>query len=126
MGLFDKLRGKEAGKHETAVPKIDWISLTEPGQLTAIAKQTAKTSVLFKHSTRCGISNAVLKQFESKNEALNETFIQILNTPKANSRTPFYEQLDKLLIKKKEKIKTSSNDSCTACGLSNFFCLTKQ
>ena len=74
MGLFDKLRGKEAEKQETTVPKIDWISLTEPGQLTAIAKQTAKTSVLFKHSTRCGISNAVLKQFESKNEALNGAF----------------------------------------------------
>ena len=74
MGLFDKLRSKEAEKQETTSPKIDWVSLTDSGQLAAIAKQTAKTSVLFKHSTRCGISKAVLKQFESKNEALNGAF----------------------------------------------------
>ena len=26
MGLFDKLRGKEAEKQEATVPKIDWIA----------------------------------------------------------------------------------------------------
>lgn len=67
MGLFDKIIGS---KKETKI-KISWISLVSEDQLSTIQHAQDKVVVLLKHSTRCGISNSVLRQFESKNEALN-------------------------------------------------------
>ena len=67
MGLFDKIIGS---KKETKI-KISWISLVSEDQLSTIQHAQDKVVVLLKHSTRCGISNSVLRQFERKNEALN-------------------------------------------------------
>lgn len=81
MGILDKVFGKS----ETAPKKvkIDWIPLVSIEQLDAVLENKEKTSVLFKHSTRCGISSGVLRQFESKNEELNESldfyYLDLLN-----------------------------------------------
>lgn len=42
---------------------IDWIPLTSLDQLKEI-KNSGNTIVIFKHSTRCGISTMVLRKFE--------------------------------------------------------------
>lgn len=45
---------------------IPWESLDSEGQLDNLIKNSIlKPKVIFKHSTRCGISRLVLKQFES-------------------------------------------------------------
>lgn len=81
MGILDKVFGKS----ETAPKKvkIDWIPLVSIEQLDAVLENKEKTSVLFKHSTRCGISSGVLRQFESKNEELNGSldfyYLDLLN-----------------------------------------------
>lgn len=63
MGLFsDFLRGSDEVEKSS---KIRWTYLTEKGQIEEILLQSATKPVLiFKHSTRCGVSRMALKSFE--------------------------------------------------------------
>lgn len=64
MGLFDNLF-KSADKVENSL-KINWLALTDKAQLEEVIKiSIVKPVLIFKHSTRCGISRMVLKNFES-------------------------------------------------------------
>lgn len=62
MTMFGKLFG---GSKEPKEKKIlPWKNLTTVSQLDEIAKLSlGKTQVIFKHSTRCGISSMVMNQF---------------------------------------------------------------
>lgn len=62
MGLFNKLfSGSSEQKVEKTLP---WIDLNVANQLQTIKdKSTIKTQLIFKHSTRCGISRMVKNQF---------------------------------------------------------------
>ncbi|MEP5256429.1 MAG: bacillithiol system redox-active protein YtxJ [Winogradskyella arenosi] len=61
--MFKKIFGSSEPKEEKVLP---WQSLEEVAQLDVIAeKSMVKPQLLFKHSTRCGISRMVLKQFVS-------------------------------------------------------------
>lgn len=64
MSILHKLfGGSEEQKKEKSLP---WIALTTLEQLSEIeALSKTKTQIIFKHSTRCGISRMVLKQFEA-------------------------------------------------------------
>lgn len=47
--------------------KIGWRQLTDLGQLNEVVEaSTEKPVLVFKHSTRCGISRMVLRQFENE------------------------------------------------------------
>lgn len=62
MGLFNKIFGGTNEAKETKT--LAWIQLTDLAQLQSIeAKSSTKTQVIFKHSTRCGISKMVMNQF---------------------------------------------------------------
>lgn len=61
MGLLNKIFGSSEPKEEKLLP---WIALNNIAQLDAILdKSKSKTQVVFKHSTRCGISRMVMNQF---------------------------------------------------------------
>ncbi len=62
MGFIDKLFG---GSKEVKEEKIlPWIPLNDMQQLNFIEKKSkTKAQVIFKHSTRCGISRMVINQF---------------------------------------------------------------
>ncbi|WP_100611292.1 bacillithiol system redox-active protein YtxJ [Confluentibacter lentus] len=62
MGLFNKLFSNSVEhKEEKTLP---WVDLNTINQLQAIKdKSSTKPQVIFKHSTRCGISRMVMKQF---------------------------------------------------------------
>lgn len=62
MGLFNKLFGGSVEpKQEKALP---WLELNTISQLQTIKEASAtKTQIIFKHSTSCGISRMVMKQF---------------------------------------------------------------
>lgn len=64
MGLFGNLFGNSesgGGKEKKSLP---WIPLSSLGQLDEIDKKSqAKTQVIFKHSTTCGISRMVMNMF---------------------------------------------------------------
>ncbi|MFA5298209.1 MAG: bacillithiol system redox-active protein YtxJ [Lutibacter sp.] len=63
---------------------MNWISLTNSNQLEELIKSSVfKPVLIFKHSTRCGISRMVLKSFEREFN-LNENeidlyFLDLLN-----------------------------------------------
>ncbi|WP_346882183.1 bacillithiol system redox-active protein YtxJ [uncultured Algibacter sp.] len=62
MGLINKLFGGSSEPKEEKI--LPWIPLSQLGQLDAIHKKSrTKTQVVFKHSTRCGISKMVMNQF---------------------------------------------------------------
>lgn len=62
MGFIDKLFGSSKEVKEEKV--LPWIPLNEIQQLNYIEeKSKTKTQVIFKHSTRCGISRMVINQF---------------------------------------------------------------
>ena len=82
MGLFDNFL-KSADKKENNM-KINWVPLNDEAQLSAIIKISSDKSVLiFKHSTRCGISRMVLKNFESDYDIpeteIDMYFLDLLN-----------------------------------------------
>jgi len=63
MGLLKNLFGGETNKQPK--PQINWISLTDIDQLDEIiSTSNTKYQAIFKHSTRCGVSSGVLRQFE--------------------------------------------------------------
>lgn len=62
MGLFNKMFGGNAEPKEEKI--LPWQPLTNVAQLEDISdKSNSKTQIIFKHSTRCGISRMVMNQF---------------------------------------------------------------
>lgn len=87
MGLFNKIFGASTASVEGEVKREDatpWIHLTAIEQLNEIVERSkTKTQLIFKHSTRCGISRMVMSQFEkeyqlSENEA-DLYYLDLLN-----------------------------------------------
>ncbi len=67
MGIFKNLFGEKSEKTEQ--PIINWIPLTDGNQLDEIVKKSStKYQAIFKHSTRCGISSGVKRQFERQED----------------------------------------------------------
>lgn len=66
MGLFSKLFGGSTGTDQSNQEnEIPWIDLNAMEQLDDITeKSKTKTQVIFKHSTRCGISRMVISRFK--------------------------------------------------------------
>ncbi|MDT0686767.1 bacillithiol system redox-active protein YtxJ [Autumnicola psychrophila] len=84
MGIFDKVFKSERDIAKDELKKISWHQLTTIEQLEEIEKESADHAVaILKHSTRCGISRMVLKQFETdyKDEYENVKlyFLDLLN-----------------------------------------------
>ena len=89
MGLLGKLFGASTGsgagsgasKQESATP---WIALNNMEQLDVIVENSkTKTQLIFKHSTRCGVSRMVISQFK-KDYKLSENdadlyYLDLLN-----------------------------------------------
>ena len=67
MSLFDKIFKSSQDIAKEEINEIPWRPLTRMEQLEEIEKEShKKTVVIFKHSTRCGISKMVLRNFESE------------------------------------------------------------
>ena len=62
MGLFDRLFNSNSQPKETKI--LPWQNLISVSQLDDIKERSKKKpQLIFKHSTRCGISRMVLNQF---------------------------------------------------------------
>lgn len=84
MGIFGKFKSeRDIAKKE--IVEVPWHQLDDVSDLDKIEKESENHPVaIFKHSTRCGISKMVLKQFESsykdhKNEDVKLYFLDLLN-----------------------------------------------
>jgi len=64
MGFFDKFKGSGSSSEEE-FSQVPWVVLGSMDQLDTITEESKdKVVAIFKHSTRCGISRGVLKNFE--------------------------------------------------------------
>ncbi len=68
---------------ENPQSKMDWVSLTDLGQLNEITDLSHENPVvIFKHSTHCSISRMALKQFENEftlKDKVTPYFLDLLN-----------------------------------------------
>ncbi len=65
MALFGMFGSKNSSEDKKEEKNIPWLPLTSKEQLDDLAEISKTTPVaIFKHSTRCGISRMVLRQFE--------------------------------------------------------------
>lgn len=76
MSFFSKFKSARDIAKE-AIVEIPWHIISDERMLDEIIEESEKVPVLiFKHSTRCGISRAVLKIFE-RNYKLNEDQLKL-------------------------------------------------
>lgn len=81
---MDKLFKTQQNNTKEEQTGIQWEPLESVDQLDNVIKNsTLKAKVIFKHSTRCGISRMVLRQFENGFEKNNDEvtfyFLDLLN-----------------------------------------------
>lgn len=110
MTLFNSIFGDSENKNSNA-SKINWIPLTDLGQLNEILELSHQQPVaIFKHSTRCSISRMALKQFENEFDlegSVTPYFLDLLNhrdiSQEIATRFEVYHQSPQLLLIKEGK-----------------------
>lgn len=96
MGLFNSLF-KDTSEGENS-SKMNWIALTEDSQISSLILQSiTKPVLIFKHSTRCGISRMALKSFEREYD-LTETDVELYFLDLLNYRAISNEISEKLNV----------------------------
>ena len=79
MSVFSNLFGSSE-KRDNSKSKINWIPLTDLGQLNEIMTlSNEKPVVIFKHSTRCIVSRTALKQFENEYDLEDQVAVYFLD-----------------------------------------------
>ncbi|MBL4725038.1 MAG: bacillithiol system redox-active protein YtxJ [Lutibacter sp.] len=75
MSLIDRLfKGNTISENNK---QLDWIDLTNESQLSSlIVESSDKPVLIFKHSTRCGVSRMALKSFE-KNYDIDSSEVKL-------------------------------------------------
>lgn len=110
MTLFKSIFGDSKNNNINA-SKINWIELTDLGQLNEIMDLSHQQPVIiFKHSTRCSISRMALKQFENEYDlegSVTPYFLDLINhrdiSNEIATRFEVYHQSPQLLLIKEGK-----------------------
>ena len=111
MGIFNKLFNSSS---ETEWQKLmPWKELASVRQLDEIMEKSSnKLQVIFKHSTRCGISRMVKKQFENdfnlSEEALDLYYLDLLSyrsvSNEIQNRFKIQHESPQLIVLKNKKV----------------------
>ncbi|WP_309613019.1 bacillithiol system redox-active protein YtxJ [Flavobacterium sp.] len=118
-----------SNEENQSVSKVGWRQLTDLGQLNEIiAESTVKPVLVFKHSTRCGVSRMVLKQFENEfdlHEKITPYFLDLLEhrdvSNEIASRFGVFHQSPQLIVIKDGKaLFNDSHGSIDAGKLEQF------
>ena len=128
MGLFNKIfSGSSEEKEEKLLP---WIALNTVNQLEAIEeKSKTKPQFIFKHSTRCGISRMVMKQFVSAYHILETEadlyYLDLLNYREVSNETGYkfqvmHESPQLLVLKNKIVVAHASHGAINSMDLESF------
>ena len=127
MGIFNKIFNSATEEDEKS--DIGWISLTNLEQLDRIVEDSkTKSQVIFKHSTRCGISRVVLRQFEKQypftSEEVDLYYLDLLNHRDVSNEIAshyhvYHESPQLLIIKDGQVIKHASHESINSLTLSD-------
>ena len=115
---------------KTEVSHINWIPLTSLEQIETIKEQSkSETIFIFKHSTRCGISSAVIRQFERKfDENMHNVkvyYIDLLNYRNVSNEVGYTFQVmhqspQLLVIKNETAVAKASHYDINALNLQEY------
>ncbi|KGL61021.1 MULTISPECIES: bacillithiol system redox-active protein YtxJ [unclassified Polaribacter] len=129
MGVFNSLFGSKVPQKEK-VSYLKWIPLSSLEQLDTIKKQSKTESILiFKHSTRCGISKMVIKQFEGlfqeNHQYLKVYYLDLLNYRNVSDEVGYTFQVihqspQLLVIKNEVSVHAVSHNDITQINLTRF------
>ena len=125
MGIFDNMFKSQRDISKDDLKEVPWHALTELKQLDEIEKESEKSTVaIFKHSTRCGISRMVLKNFESEFHSEEEDnlklyFLDLLSNREISSEIANrfgvqHESPQLIVIRDRKVIHHSSHQSIDA------------
>lgn len=99
MGFLQKIfTNKQAHTAEVNQSNVQWIPLTSVDQLEEVKKSSKNAAVaIFKHSTRCGISRMVFKQFEKsfteEMKGIKVYYIDLLNYREVSAEVGYVFQV---------------------------------
>ena len=128
MGFLSNLfSGSSEDKEEKVLP---WLTLTQVDQLKDIeSKSKTKTQVIFKHSTRCGISRMVLKQFVASynltESDLDLYYLDLLNHRDVSNETGYkfqvmHESPQLLIVKNGVVVAHASHGAINSLNLEQY------
>lgn len=127
MGLLNKIFG---GNGEPKTEKIlPWLDLNSVEQLVHIEEESVrKTQVIFKHSTRCGISRMVMSQFVDAFELdanLDLYYLDLLSYRDVSNEVGYkfqvlHESPQLLVLKNRVVVAYASHGAINEIDLSSF------
>lgn len=126
MGFLKNIFGSSEPKEEKLMP---WKELTTVDQLNVIeGLSKGKTQVIFKHSTRCGISSMVMNQFVSAYDVdanLDLYYLDLLSYRDVSNETGFKFQVmhqspQLIIIKNGVAVTHASHGAINEIDLSRF------
>ena len=130
MGILGKLFGSEEKEPKEEKQALPWQELTSIDQLDQIEKASkTKVQAIFKHSTRCGISGMVLRNFESsfdiEGDQIDLYYLDLLNYRDVSSEIAarfqvFHESPQFIIIRNGETVHHSSHSMITPQVLHEF------
>lgn len=128
MGFINKLFGGSSEPKEEKV--LPWIALNSLEQLNDISKKSGvKTQVIFKHSTRCGISRMVMNQFvdayDLEHNNLDLYYLDLLNYREVSNEVGYKFQVmhqspQLLVIRNGSAVAHASHGGINEIDLSRF------
>lgn len=133
MGLFNKLFSSQdsSSKASSSTPQLSWLKLTQVEQLPELQNQSnEKLVVIFKHSTRCGISRMVWNQFQASADfPVDEVALYYLDllayrevSDAVAERFQVYHQSPQLIILQHEEVvHHASHSAIDASIVKSFF-----
>ena len=135
MGLFDKIfRGSTGSPQGFSGPKeqktLPWIPLTSVTQLDEIVERSKiKTQVIFKHSTTCGISRMVMRQFVASYDVdadLDLYYLDLHNYREVSNEAGYkfqviHESPQLLILKNGAVVKYANHGDINEVYLETFF-----
>ncbi|MFD2528537.1 MULTISPECIES: bacillithiol system redox-active protein YtxJ [Polaribacter] len=132
MGIFNNVFGGNSDKKSKPEKKsyLNWIPLNSIDQLEIIEKQSETEAVLiFKHSTRCGISSMVIKQFENlfleEHQNLKVYYLDLLSYRNISDEVGYKFQImhqspQLIVVKNGVSVHNASHYDITQTNLSRF------
>ncbi|QDO95578.1 bacillithiol system redox-active protein YtxJ [Formosa sediminum] len=128
MGFFDKIFSNNSSE-QSEKPSLPWKALVSESQVDSIVEASkSNTQLIFKHSTRCGISRMVLSQFEKAyNPDLNIDmyFLDLLQHRElsravADTLNVYHESPQLIIIKNGVVVKHASHGEINTVDLSGY------
>ena len=131
MGIFDNMFKSQRDLSKEDIKEVPWHALTELKQLDELDEESKdKTVAIFKHSTRCGISRMVLKNFENefrdeKERELKLYFLDLLSNREISNEIAkkydvHHESPQLIVIKDKKVVHHASHQSIDAGELKQY------